>query len=142
MAKLIFLLRRKSGTTREQCLSYWAGGAHTALVEKLPGLQKWVQNAVTGGPGSADCDGIGDGTCIGTDDGTCAADCRSLNECGNGVTNAGEECDDGNNTDGDGCDTNCTVTACGNGVRTGVEVCDDGGQCSDGTTNCESDLDC
>lgn len=57
MAKLIFLLRRKSGTTREQCLSYWAGGTHTALVEKLPGLQKWVQNA---GPGSADCDGIGE----------------------------------------------------------------------------------
>ena len=60
MAKLIFLLRRKSGTTREQCLSYWAGGTHTALVEKLPGLQKWVQNGVTGGPGSADCDGIGE----------------------------------------------------------------------------------
>lgn len=60
MAKLIFLLRRKSGTTREQCLSYWASGAHTALVEKLPGLEKWVQNAVTGGPGSADCDGIGE----------------------------------------------------------------------------------
>ncbi len=60
MAKLIFLLRRKSGTTREQCLSYWASGAHTSLVEKLPGLEKWVQNAVTGGPGSADCDGIGE----------------------------------------------------------------------------------
>ena len=60
MAKLIFLLRRKSGTTREQCLSYWAGGAHTALVEKLPGLEKSVQNAIIGGPGSADCDGIGE----------------------------------------------------------------------------------
>lgn len=60
MAKLIILLRRKSGTTREQCLSYWAGGAHTSLVEQLPGLEKWVQNAVTGGPGAADCDGIGE----------------------------------------------------------------------------------
>lgn len=60
MAKLIFLLRRKSGTTREQSLSYWAGGAHAALVEKLSGLEKWVRNAVTGGPGSADCDGIGE----------------------------------------------------------------------------------
>ena len=60
MAKLIFLLRRKSGTTREQCQSYWAGGAHAALVEKLPGLEKWVRNAVTGGPGAADCDGIGE----------------------------------------------------------------------------------
>ncbi len=60
MAKLIFLLRRKAGTSREQCLSYWAGGTHTALVEKLPGLQKWVQNGVTGGPRLADCDGIGE----------------------------------------------------------------------------------
>ena len=60
MAKLIFLLRRKSGTTREQSLSYWAGSAHTELVEKLPGLEKWVQNAVTGGPGAADCDGVGE----------------------------------------------------------------------------------
>ena len=53
MAKLIFLLRRKSGTTREQCLSYWASGAHAALVEKLPGLERWVRNGVTGGPGGA-----------------------------------------------------------------------------------------
>ncbi len=60
MAKLIFLLRRKSGTTREQCLSYWSSGLHTSLVEKLPGLEKWLRNAVTGGPGSADCDGIGE----------------------------------------------------------------------------------
>ena len=60
MAKLILLLRRKSGTTREQCLSYWASGAHAALVEKLPGLERWVRNAVTGGPGAADCDGIGE----------------------------------------------------------------------------------
>ena len=60
MAKLIFLLRRKSGTTREQSLSYWSGTAHTSLVEKVPGLEKWLQNAVTGGPGSADCDGVGE----------------------------------------------------------------------------------
>ena len=60
MAKLILLLRRRSGTTREQSLTYWASGAHTELVEKLPGLQKYVQNAVTGGPGASDCDGVGE----------------------------------------------------------------------------------
>jgi cysteine-rich repeat protein len=49
--------------------------------------------------------------------------------CGDGVTNPGEECDDGNAVDGDGCDSNCTVTACGNGVTTPStgEECDDGG---------------
>jgi cysteine-rich repeat protein len=46
--------------------------------------------------------------------------------CGNGIPEAGEECDDGNLDDGDGCDSNCTPTGCGNGVVTGGEECDDG----------------
>ena len=29
--------------------------------------------------------------------------------CGNGIKEAGEECDDGNNEDGDGCSANCTI---------------------------------
>jgi len=35
-----------------------------------------------------------------------------------------EQCDDGNLTDGDGCDSNCTLTTCGNGIRTDPEGCD------------------
>jgi len=46
--------------------------------------------------------------------------------CGDGVVDAGEACDDGNLVDGDGCDSNCTLTACGNGIVTAGEVCDDG----------------
>ena len=46
--------------------------------------------------------------------------------CGNGVPDSGELCDDGNFTDGDGCDSNCTLTGCGNGIRTSGEGCDDG----------------
>jgi cysteine-rich repeat protein len=41
--------------------------------------------------------------------------------CGNGVTEAPEQCDDGDLDDGDGCDANCTVTACGNGIVTAGE---------------------
>jgi cysteine-rich repeat protein len=56
--------------------------------------------------------------------------------CGDGLRCGGaEECDDGNAVDGDGCDTNCTVTRCGNGVATAGEECDDGnGDPSDGCT--------
>jgi cysteine-rich repeat protein len=32
--------------------------------------------------------------------------------CGNGATDAGESCDDGNNSDNDACPANCTVAAC------------------------------
>jgi len=34
---------------------------------------------------------------------------QTLAECGDGVLDAGEECDDGNNTSGDGCSANCAI---------------------------------
>ncbi|MFO0592184.1 MAG: DUF4215 domain-containing protein [Polyangiaceae bacterium] len=46
--------------------------------------------------------------------------------CGNGVKEGSEICDDGNQVNGDGCDTNCTASACGNGVKAPNEACDDG----------------
>jgi cysteine-rich repeat protein len=46
--------------------------------------------------------------------------------CGDGTVLGAEECDDGNNVDGDGCDANCRVEACGNGVLQAGEQCDDG----------------
>ncbi|MCZ6650167.1 MAG: multiheme c-type cytochrome, partial [Acidobacteria bacterium] len=54
--------------------------------------------------------------------------------CGNGQVEAGEECDDGNNLDGDCCASDCTFEAAGS-------VCDDGLFCSvdttcDGTGTC------
>ena len=36
--------------------------------------------------------------------------------CGNGVPDAGEACDDGNLTDGDGCSASCVVQQCSNGI--------------------------
>jgi cysteine-rich repeat protein len=50
--------------------------------------------------------------------------------CGDGSTDAGEECDDGNNTSNDGCDRDCSLPACGNGAvnlaDNPLEECDDG----------------
>jgi cysteine-rich repeat protein len=45
--------------------------------------------------------------------------------CGNGILDATEQCDDGNNTDGDGCSATCQ-TVCGDGKLLGKEECDDG----------------
>jgi cysteine-rich repeat protein len=60
--------------------------------------------------------------------------------CGNGAIEAPETCDDGCLAgtpnvcepvdDGDGCDSNCTLTGCGNGLVTAGEDCDDGNTAS------------
>jgi cysteine-rich repeat protein len=52
-------------------------------------------------------------------------------DCGDGIVDAAESCDDGNDVPGDGCDPNCTVTSCPNGVVTEGEQCDDGNGLND-----------
>jgi cysteine-rich repeat protein len=55
---------------------------------------------------------------------------RSLADtCGNGILDSNEQCDDGNNTSGDGCSANCE-TICGDGKLAGKEECDDGNNTS------------
>ena len=48
--------------------------------------------------------------------------------CGDGVQDAGEECDDGNTADGDGCGHSCRIERCGDGLiqLANGESCDDG----------------
>ena len=50
----------------------------------------------------------------------------ALTLCGDGVLDEGEDCDDGNVLDGDGCDSNCIAEMCGNGKVQAGEECDDG----------------
>jgi cysteine-rich repeat protein len=68
-------------------------------------------------------------------------------DCGDGQVEFAEECDDGNEVSGDGCDADCFVEACGNGIVQAGEDCDDAGvsaqcdadctppECGDGTFN-------
>ena len=66
--------------------------------------------------------------CTGPDScvaGACVAG-PAIEQCGDGFVCGAESCDDGNLTNGDGCDATCTPTACGNGVLTPGEQCDDG----------------
>jgi cysteine-rich repeat protein len=57
--------------------------------------------------------------------------------CGDGVQDADEECDDGNDDDTDACLANCVAARCGDGViEADVEACDDGND--DDTDECLS----
>ncbi|ATB45325.1 lamin tail domain-containing protein [Corallococcus macrosporus] len=69
--------------------------------------------------------------CGGDEPGCEGADCNPQAVCGNNVVEQGEQCDDGNRTNGDGCESDCTSTpapapVCGNGKLEGDEICDDG----------------
>jgi cysteine-rich repeat protein len=46
--------------------------------------------------------------------------------CGDGTVDADEDCDDGNNTSGDGCSADCYEEVCGNAIVDVQEQCDDG----------------
>lgn len=92
--------------------------------------------------------------------------CEASNVCGNGRREAGEACDDGGNTGGDGCSANCRLengqecgtdedclstvcdqtetpdvcepaNVCGNGKPEGDEGCDDGNRLND--DGCDQD---
>ncbi|HEY0476054.1 MAG TPA: DUF4215 domain-containing protein [Kofleriaceae bacterium] len=60
--------------------------------------------------------------------------CVAPASCGNGITDPGEACDDGNTRDGDGCSSDCkSKEVCGNGIVDNRfddiaknEICDDG----------------
>lgn len=62
--------------------------------------------------------------------------------CGNGLLDAGEECDDGNSSDGDCCDADCQYETAGDPCSDD-DACSDGDAC-DGTGTCVSGgpLDC
>lgn len=62
--------------------------------------------------------------------------------CGNEVLDDGEDCDDGNALEGDGCDSNCTFSGCANAIAAPDEECDDG-NLGDGdgcASDCTSEL--
>lgn len=73
-----------------------------------------------------DADGIGDA-------------CPPPSDCGNGVVEFGEACDDGNADEEDECTTLCTVVGCGDGIVQASlgEACDDGNDVTgDGCSEC------
>jgi hypothetical protein len=76
-------------------------------------------------PGTPLPDGASCRTSTGLE-GTCRGGMCSLESCGNGTVNDGEECDDGNDINGDGCESNCTLSCHDS------SDCDLGNQCVNG----------
>ena len=62
--------------------------------------------------------------------------------CGDGVVDAGEQCDDGNTTDCDGCSARCTREVVGNGVVDCGEECDDGNTTDCDGCNADGEIEC
>ena len=95
--------------------------------------------------GSGACAGSAPPACssLFTDETTCnltpgcffdtgSSTCTDAGVCGNGVLQIGEECDDGNNEDGDGCSSTCQIEA--GGCTSGAQ-CDDGNACTSDSCN-------
>ena len=90
----------------------------------------------------AACDGMTDGaSCKAANGGagTCQGGVCQTGLCGNGHTDVGEVCDDGNQASGDGCRGDCLkVEVCGDGQLDQGEQCDDGNHnAADGCDMCK-----
>src|SRR5439155_501294 len=125
------LVRRDLAVVR--CLDLALGcpgvltGTATAANDACLGAAAAGCNAALARGGAAECDAGDDNSDVLPDH--CRTDCTDP-RCGDGVVDSDEECDDGNQTDGDGCAADCTAEpgVCGNRVVEDGEECDDGNQ--------------
>jgi cysteine-rich repeat protein len=94
---------------------------------------------------SCACPGGTEGVQVCAEDGTSFGECDcggTTSDCGNGALDAGEECDDGNAINDDGCTNACSLPTCGDGVVQEGEDCDDagavGGELDTCPSNCQN----
>src|ERR1041385_8960744 len=85
------------------------------------------------------CDGIASGEIctLQAIEGRCSEGGCIVAQCGNGVVEPGEACDDGNSRNGDGCSGRCdSDESCGNGIAELDEECDCGDDTHPGSGRC------
>jgi cysteine-rich repeat protein len=66
------------------------------------------------------------------------ADTHGDGACGNGVVDGGEECDDGNDLEGDGCDGDCTFSCALDADCRDEDLCNGSEACDPGTHACRA----
>lgn len=103
----------------------------TDCVGKTPACQSASCDANGVCQSAADVTKNGVACAVADSSATCHDGACTAGTCGNSIKEAGEECDDGNTTNGDGCDNDCLFSCSGNAS------CDDGDPCN-GRATCVS----
>jgi len=116
----------QTGSAFGACIvAIWALGAGCDLVA---GIGTYCLEGSDGCPGTTGS-GAGGGTTTGSqgsggsNTGGGSTGGSQPATCGNGKQEAGEECDDENVMDADGCEADCTLPKCGNGIVDPGELC-------------------
>ena len=89
-------------------LLFACGSPHPALTDAQPGYPTAVDASPTGGDGSPAGGDAGAPSDAGAG-GDAAPPVIDAPTCGDGVIEAGEQCDDGNAAPGDGCGATCRI---------------------------------
>ncbi|MEE9293897.1 MAG: thrombospondin type 3 repeat-containing protein [Phycisphaerae bacterium] len=139
--------RDDTDTNREEQLDAIVDALRMSNIARTPPEIAAVQQRLEIGVSDCNGNGIGDscdiadGTSQDFNDNGIPDECEAP-ICGNGLLNPGEECDDGNTANGDGCDENCVNEPGGNdcnnnGVEDAQEIATCPGEpaCSDCNTN-------
>ncbi|WP_267680626.1 DUF4215 domain-containing protein [Nannocystis sp. SCPEA4] len=134
------------------------GSISTTATASMSGATAEPETSTSGSPTSGEVPTTS-GTTTSTDTGAVMTTMMpvttgSSGNCGDGVPDPGEECDDGNSDDTDACTSQCTTARCGDGFVQAGEACDevvatascDGDctpvMCGDGLTNTTAGEDC
>ncbi|APR77625.1 Putative exoglucanase a (1,4-beta-cellobiosidase) protein [Minicystis rosea] len=115
------------GAATSSSSSSGTGGATTSSSSGTGGNDTTSSSSGTGGSASTSSSS-GTGGSASTSSSSSSSSSGNPAMCGNGIVEAGEDCDDGNHVNTDACTNECKNAACGDGFQQPGEECDLGAQ--------------